>query len=332
MSRPTFGNRKEVIPARWTFDAGATFNGSVIGGNIGYKGQGKEFWLDPVSGSDGYDGTVPTKAKKTLDAAYALMTANKNDVLYYVAASSGLTLTAAFDWSKAMTHFVGISSGTMIGSRARIFSSTTTGMSPFITISGNGCRWQNIYVSHEVSDATGLIAVSITGDWCCLDNCQFVGGNAAAAAINDMASLYLNGSANLTVTNCVFGAQSIPVVDGANVLRYGTTACGQNYFYNCFFHQMATAGQTAAYLVECLSGASTDRWTLFDRCKFLVWPTGIMATAFLLPAAGNGLLFLQDCVGYGFTAWDSNDRGSLCGNMNAVTAADASGRMVGMYA
>jgi hypothetical protein len=250
------------------------------------------------------------------------MTANQNDVLYYLAGSSSLTLPAAdaaFDWNKALTHFIGVCAPTQIGQRARIFNTAGTLNEPMITISGNGCHWENIYIFDGVADADCLTAVKVTGDYGSMSNVQIVGGGSTESAIDGNSSLYMDGSANYTYRDCVFGAQSIPQGDGANVIKLGTTAGGQNIFDNCYFHIYASNG--GACWLEALSGASSDRWMMFDNCKFLNWGTTALTSGFVLPAAGNGQYFFKDCLMYNATKFDASDRGVCFGQGGTLAAA-----------
>jgi hypothetical protein len=70
---------------------------------------------------------------------------------------------------------------------------------------------------------------------------------------------------------------------------------------------------------------------MFDRCKFLVWGTTGMDSAFILPAAGNGQIHLVDPYGHGFTTWDASNRGTvLYSNAGTPTGVDSSGIAVAL--
>ena len=61
------------------------FGGVPVG--MQFPTAGRTFYLDPTNGNDENLGTSPDKAFKTLTAAYAALTANQNDILYYLAGS-----------------------------------------------------------------------------------------------------------------------------------------------------------------------------------------------------------------------------------------------------
>jgi hypothetical protein len=288
---------------------------------------GTAFFVDPVNGSDSNDGREVNRAVKTLAVAYGLTTANKNDVVYYIAGSSGLTLTAALTWSNSYTHLIGLCAPTMVGQRARIFQlSTLIGASPLITISGSGCIFANLYVFQGVDDATSLVAVSVTGSRNYFYNVHFAGGGHATQAVDGGASLLLNGGAENTFEHCTIGVDTIAAGTGMMALQIDGDA-KRNIFNGCNFTMYA--GHTGATFVEVVDNAGFDRYILFDRCNFINDATGYtMASAFVIPAgmgSATHRLLLKDCMLVGVSKLDASDRGILYGNMNAVTGADGSG-------
>jgi hypothetical protein len=290
-------------------------------------GQGTSFYLDPANGSDSNNGKSVAKAFKTLPVAYAALTANQNDTLYYLAGASSISLAAAFDWHKDYCHFVGVAAPTMVGSRARIFqTASATSLSPLVTVSATGCVWSNIYVFQGVANAASLVAVSVTGKRNYFYRCQFVGGGAAEDAIDNNASLQLDAAAENFFEDCVFGSDTIPQGTGANVLRL-VAQSARNYFRKCTF-QTYISSATAA-IVELTLATSMDRWMIFDDCLFVSESLDrgtAMASSFVIPANHiTATVLLKNCIGLGFAAWDVNNRNLIYGNMNAVTAADLSG-------
>ena len=55
---------------------GGEISGGSGGGSPGADLSGYDLYVDPVSGDDSYDGTSPATAKRTIDAAYALVSTN----------------------------------------------------------------------------------------------------------------------------------------------------------------------------------------------------------------------------------------------------------------
>lgn len=287
---------------------------------------GDVHFLDPDTGSDSYDGKSPDRAFATLAAAEDALTANQNDVLFYIANDASITLTAALTWDKDYTHFVGLCAPTHAAQRARIFQlSTLTGASPLLTISATGCIFANFYIFQGVADATSLINVSVTGGRNYFYNVHFAGGGHATQAIDGGASLKLDAAEENLFERCTIGVDTIDAATGmVGMLMDGEAH--RNLFRNCVFRMRA--GNSGAAFVEVVDSTGIDRDNTFDNCLFINNSTATdMASAFVIPA-GMGeprVLLLKDCMFLNVTKLDANDRGVLFGNMNAVTGADGSG-------
>jgi len=306
------------------FPYGATVYGMPIL-PMGLPPGGTVFFLDPANGSDGNDGRSLQSAFRSMETAYAALTTNKNDILFYVAGASGLNLTAALVWSKSYTHLIGLCAPTMTAQRARIFqTSTLTGASPLITISGSGCIFANLYIFQGVNDATSLINVSVTGGRNYFHNVHFAGGGHAAQAIDGGASLLLDAAEENTFVDCTIGVDTIDAATGMVGILFDTEA-HRNTFRNCVVR--IRAGNAGAAFVEIVDATGIDRDTIFDNCLFLNNSATSLTSGFVIPA-GMGAprkLLLKDCMILGSTKLDANDRGVLFGNMNAITGADLSG-------
>ncbi len=299
----------------------------------GFPTHGNIFFLNPThpAASDDNDGSMDAPFS-TLAAAYAALTANQNDILYYIAGSSSITLSAALTWAKNYTHFIGVCAPTHIGQRARIFQlSTLTGASPLITISASGCIFKDLYIFQGVADATSLINVQVTGGRNYFENVHFAGGGHATQAIDGGASLALGGTQTCEENlfyRCTIGVDTIDAATGMMALIFNGTEAHRNEFKECRFR--LRAGHTAAGFVELVTtAAAIDRDTLFDDCIFINNATAFdIASAFVIPATAAGephLILLKDCLFHNVTKLDASDRGMVFGNMNAFTGADLSG-------
>jgi len=291
----------------------------------GFATAGDVYFLDPANGNDTSDGRSIDRAFATLAVAYAALTANQNDILYYIAGPTSLTLNAAFTWAKNYTHFIGSCAPTDTAQRCRIFQlSTLTGASPLFTISATGCVFNNFYVFQGVDDATSLINISVTGGRNYFENVHFAGGGHATQAVNGGASLMLDGAEENTFYRCTVGVDTIDAATGMVGLLFDADA-HRNTFRECKFRMRA--GNTGAAFVEVADATGIDRDNFFDNCTFINNSTGNdMAAAFLIPAMGEPrALLLKDCMFHNVTKLDANDRGVLFGNMDAITGADLSG-------
>lgn len=291
------------------------------------------YLVDAANGDDDNPGDRWTKPLATIAAAYAKCVANQHDVVLVLAGSSGNTLSAALTWSKNYTHLIGLCAPTHAAQRARIFQlSTLTGASPLLTISASGCIFKNFYIFQGVDDATSLINVSVTGGRNYFENVHFAGGGHATQAVDGGASLKLDGAEENLFRHCTIGVDTIAAGTGMVGILFDSDAL-RNVFEDC--HISMLAGHTGAAFVEVADGTGIDRYTIFKNCLFTNtnYANFAMAGGFVIPAvAANrpARIFLKDCIGYGATTWDANDRGVLMGNMNAVTGADLSGVAVEM--
>jgi len=299
-------------------------DGQTVGSFLGHGG-GTAYYLDPTDGNDSNDGKSPANAVLTLPVAYALLADGEHDILYYIAGTSSITLSAAFTWAKSHTHFIGVCAPTHAAQRARIFQlSTLIGASPLITISGSGCVFANLYVFQGVADATSLINISVTGGRNYFENFHFAGGGHATQAVDGGASLKLDGAEENTFDGCTVGVDTIDAATGMMGLLFDGEA-HRNLFRGCIFRMRA--GNTGAGFVEVADATGIDRDNTFDNCLFINNSTSNdMASAFVIPAMGEPrVLLLKDCMFHNVTKLDASDRGVLFGNMNAVTGADLSG-------
>jgi len=287
------------------------------------------YFVDPANGDSDNPGTNFNAPLASIEAAYALCTTGQHDVVLYIAGTSGNNLAAAMTWSKDYTHLIGWCAPVRVAQRSRIFqTSTLTGASPLIAVSGDGCIFKNAYVFQGVADATSLINILVSGERNYFENFHIAGGGHATQAINGGASLSLSGSENL-FKNCTIGVDTISAATGMmSIIFPAGSQASRNQFEDCIIQLYA--GHTGAGFVEVMDGTAIDRWTLFKRCTFINSNSDnfLMASAFVIPsfAANNSSrILLNDCMVHGVSKLDASDRGVLYGNMGAITGADLSG-------
>jgi len=245
---------------------------------------GTWYWVDPANGNDNNSGLKPTEPLKLLSAAEDKCTANKHDGVFIMGSATAITETASITWDKSYTHLIGLTAPTMFGIRNRVATSTAT-VNPLITISGNGCVFQNVMFSNEGSAAT----------------------TAAVCAI-------LSGSRNYfsNVTFRKLGA--LAVVDASKRDIKISSSDGENYFYRCTFGTDTYDGSADAanYVMEFVASSETAR-NVFDECWWL--GSGSAGASFITAGASSLSSFqlFKNCI---FT---NNDHGT----MNAMTQAFA---------
>lgn len=309
----------------------SSFGIPVLPGGLAVPPGGNVYFLDPAHGSDGNDGTAPDRAFATLPTAYAALTANQNDVLFYIAGSSSISLSATLTWSKSYTHFIGLCAPTQVAQRARIFqTATATGLSPLIKVSSaTGCIFANLYIFQGVDDATSLINVEIEGGGRhYFQNVHFAGGGHATQAIDGGASLLLDSTEENTFVNCTFGVDTIAAATGMMALLFDGES-HRNIFKDCHFTMYS--GNSGSGFVEVLDGTGFDRYNIFKSCLFTnTAAANAMTTAFVIPA-GVGLprvFYIWDSFLHGAGDWDANDRGVVFVNNGTITGGGNAGLFV----
>lgn len=274
----------------------------ILGGE-GLMSQGVSYFVDPLNGSDGDDGLTVGTAFASLTAGEDALTANQNDVLYYMAGSSAAAnLTATLTWDKNYTHLVGVCASTNVAQRARIFS--TGAFTPMINITATGCSFRNVYAFHGIDSASAEICVQVTGGRNYFENVHFAGiGHATQGDDTGARSLLLAGAEECRFNGCTIGIDTI-ARSVANAELGFTTAARRNTFDACLF--LAFADNAGHLFIHANASGSMDRWALFRRCMFInaISSTATQMTAAITGhASAGGMIILQDCGLIGATDW-----------------------------
>jgi len=306
------------------FDKGA----SPISGDIT---QGDVYYVKPTTGSNSNDGTTPGKAFKTLTYAHSKMTANQNDICYFLAEAASDVQSVQLEWSKDHCHLIGVCAPAVVSPRCRITQlSTATGISPLLLISADGCCFSDLQIFQGVDDATSLIAVGITGNRNVFKNVHFAGIGNATQSASGCASLKLeNNPCENYFYNCVIGLDTV-VHDGDGVNLLLDTGATRAKFENCLFQMYVSAA--GACHVKVADTTGFDRWMWFKDCIFLSESTNKtvdMTEVFNIPAGiSQGKIILQNCAAYndgGAPVWTAGTEGIIWSNMGDVTASAAGG-------
>ena len=220
---------------------------SDIAGMIGLPYVGDIYYVDGVNGNDSYGGTRPDNAFATLSKALAATTNYHHDVIVIVPTSIGtgepyaITETAAIAWNKSLTHLIGDVSPSMLSQRVKVYTATAA-LSPFVTISGQGCIFKNVMFYSAAT--TNYINVRVSGNRNYFENCHFAGlMNATAAANATGSSLELYGAQENVFVNCTVGADTVTRTANNANLRFalGSDTVARNIFAGCVFPMIATA-------------------------------------------------------------------------------------------
>ena len=310
--------------------------GSPVGGGT-LLSQGDSYFVDPKNGSDSNTGKGITKAVKSLAIGYDKLTANQNDVLYYVAGDVSDHITTTLTWSKSYTHLVGVAAPTNMAQRARIFNTAAKLPTPMINITGTGCSFRNMYFFHGVDDASGLIDVQVTGGRNYFENIHFAGIGHATQDAAGACCLKLNDAEENLFVGCTIGldTQTTRTTNSSELLVDGSSR--RNTFKDCLFLSYISAA--AHPMVRINDATAMDRFMLFKNCLFLSQSTDQdtdMTEAFDYVAGATYVtsnIILQNCALAGIGVWSSttaNGGTKLWVDMQTVTASAVGGRMTSL--
>ena len=283
-----------------------------LAGMIGLPYVGNIFYVDCANGSDSNSGKEYNDAFKTLTAAYAALTTDNHDVVILAPSGAGsgepyaTTEVAAITWSKNLCHVVGNVAPTMLSARARV-ATATAGLSPFITISGQGNSFHNMmFLSNATTD---YITVRVSGNRNTFSNVQFANTNAVAQDNASAAPLEIYGGQENYFVECTIGNDTTTRTAACANVKFtlGSDTVARNVFDGCIFPMMADAD--APRFIKSTDTNGMDRWNLFRGCQFIncIGSTSTQQTDAINIAAGpGGLMVLQNCLLVGATGWANN--------------------------
>jgi hypothetical protein len=322
-----------------------SFGVPVIGGIGGIPFSGNWYFVDPVNGADGNEGSADYPLA-TLYAAINRATSGNNDVIVLMSngAASGTarlslalaqTITPAatsgtLNWNKNATHLIGMGAPTRVGQRARIapptgtYTASTFGADTFINVTGAGCLFANIdiFVGFSTGSAS-MIGVLEAGGRNAYQNVNIQGmGDAASAGGSAARTLKVTSQEN-TFTDCVLGLDTV-ARSAANATVELASGTARNSFIGCTFPFQTSAGTPLGILASAAS--AIDRWQLFQQCTFInnIQSTSTtMSGLATLPASAGGLLLMKDCTMVGITEFgtDATTRGQIYVDSASVVAA-----------
>lgn len=223
---------------------------------------GNKYYVDPANGNDANDGKSPGKAFLTVAYAKSQMTANQNDVLYFLGGATADNPAATITWDKDYTHLIGISAPLAVGQRCRIVGTAAVDLAPIMTISANGCIFANIQWYQGKDANTDGGAVDVTGSRNAFINCFFAGmGHATPAARAGSYSLKVTGQECL-FDNCAIGLDTITRA-AANAELWISTGADRLTFRSCRIYSQSDTQTKLMVLIDGL-----DRWCEFENCIF----------------------------------------------------------------
>ncbi len=297
--------------------------------------QGKQFFVRPGTGLDCNSGLSPKRALKTLAAALAKMTANQNDVVWFMSESNSKDdttdfLTETLDWNKDLCHIFGVNAGQPVGQRSRVeHISTYVTASNLFTLSANGCIIANVHFFTGVADVNPTGCMQVTGERNRIYNCHIAGIGHANNDIAGAYSLKLTGDEN-QFEKCTIGLDTIARGTAANSGLLLDTTATRNQFLDCFFVAWVEHATNHVH-VRFADATAIDRWLWFKNCLFAymsenyaIGATGVMK---LTAALTKGYIVVEDCMAFSdkpavAVKWDVDDRNKIVIVGSPTPAAD----------
>jgi hypothetical protein len=265
----------------------------------------KVFIVDTEHGSDSNIGTSFDRPLLTLEAAYALCTADRHDTVLFVARDTADNPSAAITWGKDYTHLIGVGCDLPgLGQRCRVVTQAATAASPVITFSKTGCIVKNMQFNNEKAAGAASGVAVVTGSRNYFENVFFMAPTASDAASY---SLKMSGSENV-FKDCTIGQfTNFRSEASYGLWLTGTGVCLRNTFRDCRF--LSWGGGAGGDHVAVWVDTTVDvlPWSIeFDRCLFHnnYYGGTILAQAINddSTAAGHQIILRNGCEVYGFTA------------------------------
>ena len=243
---------------------------TITGSGGGVQGWRRKIYVNAALGSDGNDGLAFDRAKKTLTDADDLAVSGYKDLIVLEESTSALSLTSAYDWSKNLCGIIGTAANKM-NHRSRI--SQGGAFTPFLTVSGYGNQFGNLYTMHGTA-AGDYIGVLVSGIRNAFENCHF--GSPQVAAQGGHASyngFHITGTENY-FKECVFGYNTITRDELTPNVTLGAGTI--TIFDDCTF--LMAIDDTEPYFVAVTNSSSYTQ-AYFNRCKFICFSSNQAAKA-----------------------------------------------------
>lgn len=277
---------------------------------------GNVVYCNPSSAFTGQQDGSAAKPYTSLVTAYGILRNGMNDVLVLVgngAASGSARLTGTFTWAKDAAHLIGVDSPVLYSQRARITpASGATAFTPFFTISGNGCIFQNIqWFDGFGTGTTSQIGILLTGSRNYFQNCHIAGmadNESAQSAGSRSLKIGLAGSGENVFDSCVIGVDTIARTQAnASIELAGATA--RNRFRGCTLPFFGSAAGVLGILGT--GNGCCDRDNSFEDCLFInqtkSTSTGMTALLSFTTATPGGMVIFKRCAMVGVTKFgDTN--------------------------
>lgn len=259
---------------------------------------GNTYYVNETTGND----TQPRAGRPntpfaTLAAAIAV--AVDNDTIYF---TGTIHTSSTIAFTQNNLNVIGLD-GPSNNTRSRISQTGATVFSPLVSVTGQGCRFENIGTFHGFANVSAQVCWSEAGGRNYYKNVDFFGmGNATAAAQAGSRSLLVSGNGENLFEECIIGLDTITRATAANASLEFTGGTPRNVFRRCIFQALCSLATDVHVLV---GSGGIDRYVLFDDCVYTagVDSTGtILNAAFSVNVSAGGSVLLNGGMSVGATA------------------------------
>lgn len=209
------------------------------------------------------------KLHSTLALAHTAMTTHRNDQA--LLSPENHSLAATLTWSKSLTHLVGDYPPGMMNHRARIGHSAN--FTPFMTVSGYGNTFENLYMMHGRGSATNLVGLNITGNRNTFRRCHIAGPLHTTEGDEAGYTLIQLDAAETSFEECVIGIDTTAFTAAGCLVKFGNAVePPRSTFKDCIFLMNADAAAPFFFNVEAGAGAGL---ATFQNCLMVNIGTAI---------------------------------------------------------
>jgi len=254
----------------------SSFGVPVLGGGGIPATPGNFIFVDYTLGNDGISLKANSAARpfKTIAAAYAKATTNKDDVIILMGNASHV-VTEMLAIAKSRVHFVGMDgTSRMYGQNAKIAMGVTTAATDLGAIINTGVRnsFHNIKFTSANTKAESLYTVLEGGEYAVYSNCEIY--KETDLDETGAAEMVMNGDST-QIINCTIGslanAQTGTTIRPGVLVTKGVVGAGlvarDVTFKGCNFWKRA--GHVNGRHVYGANATDVERIMVFDDCTFI---------------------------------------------------------------
>lgn len=256
------------------------------------NGTGNSWYVDEATGLDTNNGSINAPFA-SLTAAQAAAVADNGDVVYLIGT---VHVAATVAWAKNGVSLVGIMAPSD-NDRARISQTGSAVFSPLVSVTGQGCRIENIATFHGFNNASAQVCWAEAGGRSYYKGVDFIGmGDLTAAAQAGGRSLTVAGAGENVFDDCTIGLDTVLRATGTNASLEFLAGTPRNVFNRTLF-QMLTSNAADVHITAGAGGL--DRFATFNDPVFMnaveSGSTTINAAVTADAAAGGAIVLNRPC-------------------------------------